>query len=135
MEEVVDRLAFDALERVWIERRETDDGTAFDLQVVRTGEDGTVYRASVDTLSKSEREVVGLVIALAGYLVHDVGESVPVVVVDAVEMLDADRVCGLLDFFDDHAQYVVAAVLPEEAAPLRERFAAVSTGGFDALRS
>ena len=135
MARVLDRLAFDALERVWIERRETDDDTVFHLQVVRAGDDGTVYRASVDTLSKSEREVVGLVIALAGYLVYDVGETIPVVVVDAVEMLDADRVRGLLEFFDDHARYVVAAVLPEEAAPLRARFDAVSTEPFDAVRS
>ncbi|WP_338737811.1 archaea-specific SMC-related protein [Haloplanus salilacus] len=135
MERILNRLVFDAVERVWIERRETDDGTVFDPHVVRTGDDGTVYRASVDTLSKSEREVVGLVMALAGYLVYDVADAVPVVVVDAVEMLDADRVRGLLDFFDDHARYVVAAVLPEEAAPLREWFDAVSTEAFDPVRS
>jgi len=90
--------------------------------VVRTADDGSVYRASVDTLSKSEREVVGLVIALAGYLVYDVAESVPVVVVDAIEMLDAERIRGLLEFFDEHARYVVAAVLPEEAEHLRTAF-------------
>jgi len=122
MARVLDRLAYRAVERVWIERREGEDGTAFDLQVVRTADDGTVYRAAVDTLSKSEREVVGLVIALAGYLVYDVAETVPVVVVDAIEMLDAERIHGLLDFFDEHARYVVAAVLPEEADRLRERF-------------
>jgi hypothetical protein len=70
--------------------------------------------------------VVGLVIALAGYLVYDVAETVPVVVVDAIEMLDAARIGGLLDFFADHARYVVAAVLPEEAERLRERFETVA---------
>jgi len=125
MSRVLDRLAYREVERVWIERREGAEGTIFDLQVVRTADDGTVYRAAVDTLSKSEREVVGLVIALAGYLVYDVAETVPVVVVDAIEMLDAERIHGLLEFFDDHARYVVAAVLPEEAERLRERFETV----------
>jgi len=123
---VLDRLSYRAIERVWIERREGEDGTEFDLQIVRTTDDGSVYRASVDTLSKSEREVVGLVIALAGYLVYDVAETVPVVVVDAIEMLDAERIHGLLDFFADHARYVVAAVLPEEAERLRGRFETVA---------
>ena len=126
LERVLDRLSYRALERVWIERREGEAGTTFDLQVVRTTDDGGVYRAPVATLSKSEREVVGLVIALAGYLVYDVAETVPAVVVDAIEMLDAERIHGLLDFFADHARYVVAAVLPEEAERLRERFETVA---------
>jgi DNA repair ATPase RecN len=123
---VLDRLAYRAVERVWIERREGDEGTDFDLQIVRTTDDGSVYRAAVETLSKSEREVIGLVIALAGYLVYDVAETVPVVVVDAIEMLDAKRIRGLLEFFADHARYVVAAVLPEEAEQLREEFDTVA---------
>ncbi|MFD1632979.1 archaea-specific SMC-related protein [Haloplanus ruber] len=126
MERVLDRLDYDGIERVWIDRRSDDHETVFDLQVVRTSDDGTVYRAAVDTLSKSEREVVGLVIALSGYLVHDVSATVPVVVVDAIEMLDAERIRGLLDFFDDHARYVVAAALPEEAEHLRPAFDTVS---------
>ena len=126
LDRVLDRLAYREIERVWIERRESESETVFDLQIVRTADDGTVYRASVDTLSKSEREVVALVIALAGYLVYDVAETVPVVVVDAIEMLDAERIHGLLEFFADHARYVVAAVLPEEAERLRERFETVA---------
>jgi predicted nucleic acid-binding Zn-ribbon protein len=126
LDRVLDRLSYGALERVWIERREGEAGTSFDLQVVRTTDEGGVYRAPVATLSKSEREVVGLVIALAGYLVYDVAETVPAVVVDAIEMLDAERIHGLLDFFADHARYVVAAVLPEEADRLRERFETVA---------
>ncbi|QGX96043.1 chromosome segregation ATPase [Haloplanus rallus] len=126
MERVLDRLDYDGIERVWIDRRHVDGGTVFDLQVVRTTDDGAVYRAAVDTLSKSEREVVGLVIALSGYLVHDVSATVPIVVVDAIEMLDAERIRGLLEFFDEHARYVVAAALPEEAECLRSRFDTVS---------
>jgi hypothetical protein len=63
----------------------------------------------------------------ASYLVHDVGATVPVVV-DAVVMLEAGRIEGLPDAFDDHARYVVASALPAEADHLRSRFDAVDLG-------
>ncbi|WP_175507236.1 hypothetical protein [Halostagnicola kamekurae] len=67
---------------------------------------------TVDSLSESEREVNGLVI-------------------DAVEMLEADRIRGLLDYFEDHTEYVVA-VLPEESRELEETYPTVSTASFAA---
>ncbi|WP_276273256.1 archaea-specific SMC-related protein [Haloarcula litorea] len=133
MQDVLDALEYDAVERIWLERRSEgpgDDATTFELHVVRAADDGAVYDDTVDSLSKSEREVIGLVVALAGYLVHDVGEAVPFLVVDAVEMFDADRIDGLMDLFDEHAEYVVAAVLPEEADELEEAYETVSTRSF-----
>jgi hypothetical protein len=128
MQQVLDLLAYENLERVWVERvaqRGGPSSASFELHVVRTTTDGTAYEDVVDHLSKSEREVVGLVVALAGYIVHDVAEEVPAVVIDAIEMLDADRIQALLDFFGRHARYVVAATLPEEAAELAESYAQV----------
>jgi DNA repair exonuclease SbcCD ATPase subunit len=129
MERVLDTLDYDAVERVWLERRgETADPDApaeFELHVVRTTPAGDAYDDTVDTLSKSEREVIGLVVALAGYLVHDVHERVPFVLIDAVEMFDADRIRGLVDHFVDHATYVVATVLPETETRLE--YASIST--------
>lgn len=134
MQEVLDSLAYDSVERVWLERRSKGDDhpseTSFELHVVRATDDGAAYDDTVDSLSKSEREVIGLVVALAGYLVHDVGETVPFLVVDAVEMFDAERIDGLMDVFEDHAEYVVAAVLPEEADELRDSYETVSTRSF-----
>jgi DNA repair exonuclease SbcCD ATPase subunit len=83
--EVLDILEYENIERVWIERKEveTRDGRRkvtekrFDLHVVRTGEDGTAYEDTAAHLSESEREVTGLIIALAGYFVHDLHETVP----------------------------------------------------------
>jgi hypothetical protein len=43
----------------------------FDLHVIRSTGEGTTYEDSISHLSESEREVTGLVFALAGYLVHD----------------------------------------------------------------
>jgi hypothetical protein len=90
MQRVLETLSYRFVERIWLERRstgETPTETAFDLHVVRESQDGTAYEDTVDTLSKSEREVVALVVALAGYLVHDVASAVPFIVIDAVEML------------------------------------------------
>lgn len=134
MQEVLDALNYDSIERIWLERRAEGNGrvseSAFELNIVRANEDGKVYDDTVDSLSKSEREVIGLVVGLAGYLVHDVGEAVPFLVIDAVEMFDAERIDGLMELFDAHANFVVAAVLPEEASELEEAYDTVSTQSF-----
>ena len=130
METVLDILAYENLDRIWIERRETDvrEGrrtvtrTRFDLHIVRSSPDGTAYEDTVDHLSESEREVTGLVFALAGYLVHDVHETVPFVLLDSLEAIDSDRIARVVDYFRTHADYLVAALLPEDAAALPEEY-------------
>ncbi|ELY62900.1 archaea-specific SMC-related protein [Natrinema versiforme] len=139
MQQVIDELAYENIERVWIERLTDTTGrstsrTDFELHVVRSTADGAAYEDTIDTLSKSEREVIGLVVALAGYIAHDVSSELPIVVIDAVEMLDADRIYGLLTYFEQHADYVVAAVLPEEADELDARFPSIlPTSSFDTV--
>lgn len=127
MADVVDALGFDNLERVWVERRASETADAgradgFALHVVRAGDDGTVYEDSLATLSASEREVVGIVLAAAGYLVHDVAETVPVILLDGLEALDADRIRSLLTYLSEHTRYLVATAHPEDRAVLEERF-------------
>ncbi|NUB93486.1 AAA family ATPase [Haloterrigena sp. SYSU A121-1] len=138
MQQVLDVLDYENVERVWIERLAGDgdapSATDFELHIVRSNESGAAYEDTVDSLSKSEREVIGLVVAFAGYLVHDVASELPFIVIDAVEMLDADRIRGLLNYFEDYTEYVVAAVLPEEARELEETYPTVSTASF-AVRS
>lgn len=134
MQAVLDALSYDSVERIWLERRAEENAevseSEFELHVVRASREGTVYDDTIESLSKSEREVIGLVVALAGYLVHDVGESVPFLLVDAVEMFDAERIDGLMELFGKHAEYVVAAILPEEAYELEEDYDTVSTQSF-----
>jgi len=135
MSTVLDILAYDNLDRIWIERREVKERegrrkvtrTCFDLHVVRSAADGSAYEDTVDHLSESEREVTGLVFALAGYLVHDVDETVPFVLLDSLEAIDSDRIADLVDYFRDHADHLVAALLPEDAAALDDEYAYVET--------
>lgn len=130
MEEVLEALDYENINRIWIERTETTvregrqkvEKTTFDLHVVRMTDDGVAYEDTVDHLSESEREVTGLVFALAGYLVHDVYEDVPFVLLDSLEAIDSDRIAALVDYFADYAPYVLVPLLPEDAQALDDDY-------------
>ncbi|OTF01959.1 archaea-specific SMC-related protein [Halorubrum sp. SD683] len=134
MASVLGLLDYDNLDRIWIERveqevrkgRRKETERAFELHVVRTTDSGAAYEDTVDHLSESEREVTGLVFALAGYLVHDVSETVPFVLLDSLEAIDSARIAALVDYFATHAQYLVVALLPEDAAELDDGHERVS---------
>jgi len=130
MEAVLNRLDYENLDRIWLERvgterrerRETTTGTSFRLHVVRNTADGTAYEDEFDHLSESEREVTGLVFALAGYLAHDVAETVPFLLLDSLEAIDAERIGALVEYFADSCQYLVVALLEEDAEALGEEY-------------
>jgi len=134
MDELLGVLGYGNLDRIWIERREetvredreTRDRTRFDLHVVRTSDDGTAYEDTIHHLSESEREVTGLVFALAGYLVHDVHETVPFVLLDSLEAIDSARIAALVEYFEAYAPHVVVALLPEDAQALDDGYARVT---------
>ncbi|UWG46758.1 DNA sulfur modification protein DndD, ATPase [Halanaeroarchaeum sp. HSR-CO] len=118
MATVLDVLEYENLDRIWIERT-TGEGPngekRFDLHVVRSSDDGVSYEDTVDHLSESEREVTGLVFALAGYLVHEVYERLPFMVLDSLEAIDSDRIARLVAYFEEYPTYLVVALLPEDA--------------------
>jgi DNA repair exonuclease SbcCD ATPase subunit len=126
MDTVLDILEYANLDRVWIERVETEtrqgrqtvSETAFRLHIVRSTDDGVTYEDAFEHLSESEREVTGLVFALAGYLVHDVHETVPFLLLDSLEAIDAERIANLVEYVATYADYLVVALLEEDAAAL-----------------
>jgi predicted nucleic acid-binding Zn-ribbon protein len=134
MADILDILQFSNIERVWIERRsDTGQGseTTFELHVVREDETGTVYEDVVGHLSESEREVIGLVVALSGYLAHEVHERVPFIVLDSLEAIDAERIAELVSYFSEFAGYLVVALLPEDADALSDAYARVAPAEFN----
>lgn len=126
MESVLDVLEYENIDRIWIDRaeQETRRGrqkvteTVFRLHVVRRGGDGAAHEDEFEHLSESEREVTALVFALAGYLVHDVHETVPFILLDSLEAIDAQRIDALLEYLVEYAQYLVVTLLPEDAAEI-----------------
>lgn len=127
---VLEVLEYDNIERIWIERteREEHDGrrkvtrSTFDLHVVRSTDEGVTYEDDFSHLSESEREVTGLVFALSGYLAHDVYEEIPFILLDSLEAIDADRIAKLIEYLQDFADYLVAALLVEDADALTDEY-------------
>lgn len=142
MEEILDVLRYKNIARVWIERKEGAEfnsshggyrggsATKFELHVVRENDEGRGYEDTVQSLSESEREVVGLIVALAGYLVHNVHEVIPMMLLDSLEAIDAERIAALVDYFADYAPYLVVALLPEDADALSDDQTAVISASF-----
>jgi len=126
MDTVLDRLDYDNLARIWLERterqvregRRTVTKSTFDLHVVRKTGSGTTYEDTIDHLSESEREVTGLIFALAGYLAHEVYETVPFMLLDSLEAIDSQRIAALVDYLREYNEFLVVALLPEDAAAL-----------------
>lgn len=126
MDEVLEILHYENIERIWIERKvedasgtPTDKETTFDLHVVRKTEEGS-FEDVLSNLSESERTVAGLVVALTGYLVHEVHEDCPIMLFDSIEMVDSARIAELIDYFATHTDYLIAALLPEDANTIQD---------------
>ncbi|AZH24820.1 archaea-specific SMC-related protein [Haloplanus aerogenes] len=134
MDAVLDILGYANLERIWIEPieqeirqgRRTVERTAFELHVVRSTDTGATYEDTVDHLSESEREVTGLVFALAGYLVHEVYETVPFMLLDSLEAIDSERLANLVAYMAEYPTFLVVALLPEDAQALDDAYARVT---------
>lgn len=130
MDAVLEVLEYQNIDRIWIERvgktvregRRKVEQTAFDLHIVRSTADGSTYEDTIDHLSESEREVTGLIFGLAGYLVHEVYEEVPFMLLDSLEALDSNRIAALVEYFESHTDFLVVALLPEDAAALDDEY-------------
>lgn len=126
MDELLETLQYENIARIWIEKKQQStrgssrSQTSFDLHIVRESAEGTGYEDRVENLSESEREVVGLVVALAGYLVHDVHEKIPFILLDSLEAIDAQRISNLVEYFSTYVPYLIIALLPEDAAALQD---------------
>lgn len=129
MADILDILDYSNIDRIWIERTNIETGgtaqqrsAQFELHIVRATEDGSHYRDVVDHLSESEREVTGLIFALAGYLTHDVHKSIPFIILDSLEAIDSERIARLVDYLSRYPDYLVVALLPEDAAALDDDY-------------
>jgi chromosome segregation ATPase len=107
MDELLDVLEFERIERVWL------DG-GFDLVIAREV-DGRTRTDSLEHLAESEREMIGLVLALAGFVTYDVDEVTPVLVLDSLGAFDAERTRRLVEYFADETDFLVATAHPESS--------------------
>lgn len=80
----------------------------FELVVAREGRE-----ASLTTLSEGERELLGIVAALAGHTAFDVNDRVPILLLDGVGGLAKNHLHTLVDYLRDRAEYLVLTAYPE----------------------
>ncbi|WP_408960458.1 archaea-specific SMC-related protein [Natrinema sp. 74] len=109
------RDAFSATLEDLLDRFDTGFETArltanFDLVVAREGRE-----VALDTLSEGERELLGFVATLAGYEAFDVGERVPVMLLDGLGGLASDNLQVLVEYMADRTAYLVLTAYPEHA--------------------
>lgn len=137
MATIIDMLEYDNLARVWIERTETEvregrqkvDKQVFELHIVRETDEQTAYEDDLSNLSESEREVTGLVFGLAGYLVHDVHDEIPFMLLDSLEAIDSNRIGKLIEYFKAYPDYLIVALLEEDAAATSDEYTVISNIG------
>ncbi|KYH24112.1 hypothetical protein HAPAU_37550 [Halalkalicoccus paucihalophilus] len=61
-------------------------------------------------------------LALAGYLVHDVHEEMPLILLDSLEAIDSERIAQLVEYLEEYASYIVVALLSEDADALDDEY-------------
>ncbi|WP_281195672.1 archaea-specific SMC-related protein [Halorubrum sp. F4] len=110
------REAFDGAIADLLDRFDTSFETArltseFELVVARDGR-----TASLDALSEGELELLGIVAALAGHEAFEVGEDVPVLLLDRLGGLSAGNLSTLVEYLDGRAEYLVFTAYPEHDA-------------------
>ncbi|WP_336328601.1 archaea-specific SMC-related protein [Halovenus sp. HT40] len=134
MDTMLDVLEYENIARIWLERTETearDDRRkqtkgVFELHIVRRTESGATYEDTVENLSESEREVTGLIFALAGYLAHEVHGTVPFMLLDSLEAIDSERIATLISYLEDYTEYLIVALLPEDAQALSAEYTRIT---------
>lgn len=110
MDDLLEELAFERIDRVWL------DGD-FELVIAREV-DGSVREDSLSHLAESEREMIGLVLGLAGFLAYDVDQHTPLLVIDSLSAFDAERAGRLISYFAGKTALLLAAVHPTMADEL-----------------
>jgi len=88
------------------------DVEEIDLEIARDVDDRG-HRTSADSLSEGEVELIGLVVALAGYHAFDVESSVPCILIDGISQLAAEHLRTVTTYLDERSNVVVTTAYPE----------------------
>ncbi|KZX46301.1 archaea-specific SMC-related protein [Haloarcula sp. K1] len=110
LEDVIDRFApgFDGGQLVPKTTTEGGDIEEFELKIVRES-----IETTIDTLSEGEQELVGIVVAIAGYRTFNVDERVPAILIDGISQLSSDNLRYLLEYLEDTSEMLVTTAYPE----------------------
>ena len=109
MEDMLNRFepGFEML-RLDREKGENDSTKSFELVVLRDQRE-----IPIGNLSEGEAELIGFVTALAAHQAFDVGDIVPVILVDGVGQLAAEHIKELTEFLQDECEMLITTAYPE----------------------
>lgn len=83
----------------------------FELVVARNGRE-----VDLDSLSEGEVELLGLIVAVAGYQAYDVADLTPVVLLDQLGGLADDNLATLAEYLADLSESLVLTTFPENSS-------------------
>lgn len=89
----------------------TDDSSNVKGYELMVGRDGR--QIPITNLSEGETELIGLVIAIAGYRTYDVGDISPVIMIDGIGQLAAENLQGLVTYLEDATEVLITTAYPE----------------------
>ena len=84
---------------------------SFELVIARDGRE-----TAIRNLSEGERELVGIVVAVAGYRTFDVADRVPLILLDGISQLSAANLRSLTEYLSDATEMLVTTAYPEAGA-------------------
>jgi len=109
MAAAIDRFApgFDGA-RLDIKTTPDNEIESFELVIARDGRE-----TAIRNLSEGERELVGIVVAVAGYRTFNVADRVPLILLDGISQLSAANLRSLTEYLRDAAEVIVTTAYPE----------------------
>ncbi len=84
----------------------------FNLKVIRLSKAGAGYADTIKSLSKTEKEVAGLILLLSGYRAFKIGEKYPFFVIDEISFMDRLRLEIFIDNVKEAARSIVIMTIP-----------------------
>lgn len=121
LDTLINRLNYENIARIRVDRviSDEDSQARFEIAVVREGDNGVRQDPhGLRSLSESERALIGLLVAFAGHQTHDISDEIPFILVDSIEEFDAGRIATLINYIADEVEWVICALLPEDAGNL-----------------
>ena len=84
----------------------------FNLKVIRLSKAGAGYADTVKSLSKTEKEVAGLILLLSGYRAFKIGEKYPFFIIDEISFMDKRRLKIFVNHVKEAARSIVIMAIP-----------------------
>ncbi len=107
IKQLYEKMGFEKVDELILDKK-------FDLNVVRKSKAGAGYADmhSVKSLSKTEREVAGLILLLSGYRAFKVAEKYPLFIIDEISFMDMERLKEFINHIKETAQTIILTTIP-----------------------